>query len=103
MTPAKPRKKSAAKRAAKKTAKKRLRKQIANPDLIRFGLAVRRARTAQEISQEELGFRAGLHRNYIGYVERAEANATVKQVIRIARALKMRPAELVRAMRWPRS
>lgn len=82
--------------------KKRLRKQIPNPDLIQFGIAVRRARAAQDISQEELGFRAGLHRNYIGYVERAEANATVKQVVRIARALKMRPSALVRAMRWPK-
>jgi transcriptional regulator with XRE-family HTH domain len=80
--------------------KKRVRKQIPNPDLIRFGDEVRKRREALDISQEELGFRAGLHRNYIGYVERAEANATVKQVIRIARALKLRPSELVRGMTW---
>ena len=84
--------------APKKT--KRLRKQIPNPDLIRFGEEVRRRRVAQDISQEELGFRAGLHRNFIGYVERAEANATVKRVIRIARALKLRPSELLLDMKW---
>jgi transcriptional regulator with XRE-family HTH domain len=57
---------------------------------------------AQGINQEELGFRAGLHRNFIGYVERAEENATVKRVIKIARALKLRPSELLREMRWTR-
>jgi predicted transcriptional regulator len=89
------------KKAAAPKPRKRLRKQIPDKDLIRFGEELRRRRTALDISQEELGFRAGLHRNYIGYVERAEANATVKQVVRIARALGLRPAELVRHMRWP--
>jgi transcriptional regulator with XRE-family HTH domain len=87
-------------KSAPKKKKKRVRKQIPNPDLIRFGEEVRRRRMAQDISQEELGFRAGLHRNFIGYVERAEANATVKRVIKIARALKLRPAELLREMKW---
>ncbi len=86
----------------KKSAyRKTIRKQIPDDDLIRFGREVRRRRTAQGISQEELGFRAELHRNYIGYVERAEENATVKSVIKIARALGLRPSELVRGMRWP--
>jgi transcriptional regulator with XRE-family HTH domain len=88
------------KKSAAKKKKKRVRKQIPNPDLIRFGEEVRRRRMAQDISQEELGFRAGLHRNFIGYVERAEANATVKRVIKIARALKLRPSELLREMKW---
>ncbi|HWA88904.1 MAG TPA: helix-turn-helix transcriptional regulator [Rhizomicrobium sp.] len=78
-----------------------MRKQIPNPDLIAFGREVRRRRTEQGISQEELGFRADLHRNYIGYVERAEENATVKSIVKIARALGLRPSELVRGMRWP--
>ncbi len=87
-------------RKKKPAKRKRLRKQIPNPDLIRFGREVRKRREALEISQEELGFRAGLHRNYIGYVERAECNATMKRVVKIARALKLRPSELVRGMRW---
>jgi ribosome-binding protein aMBF1 (putative translation factor) len=81
--------------------KRKKRAQIPNDDLVNFGHEVRRMREAQDISQEELGFRAGLHRNFIGYVERAEENATMKQVIRIARALKLRPSELVREMTWP--
>jgi transcriptional regulator with XRE-family HTH domain len=83
-----------------KSKKKTVRKQILNDDLIRFGQEVRRRREAQDISQEELADRAGLHRNYIGYVERAEANATVTSVIKIARALKLRPSELLREMKW---
>jgi len=88
------------KKAKPAKPKKRVRKQIPNRDLIRFGQEVRRRRKVLDISQEELGFRAGLHRNYIGYVERAECNATMKRVIKIARALKLRPSELVRGMRW---
>jgi transcriptional regulator with XRE-family HTH domain len=87
-------------RKRKAAKRKSVRKQIPNPDLIRFGEEVRKRRAALDISQEELGFRAGLHRNYIGYVERAECNATMKRVIKIARALKLRPSELVRGMRW---
>ena len=91
------------KRKKKSASRKTVRKQIPNDDLIRFGQEVRRRRRALGISQEELGFRAGLHRNFIGYVERAEQNATVKRVVKIARALKLRPSDLVRAMRWPSS
>lgn len=86
---------------SKPASRKTVRKQIPDADLVRFGREVRRRRVALGISQEELGFRAGMHRNYIGYVERAEENATVKSVIKIARALGLRPAELVRGMRWP--
>jgi transcriptional regulator with XRE-family HTH domain len=87
-------------KAPARKEKKRLRKQIPNPDLIRLGLEIRRRREALDISQEELGFRAGLHRNYIGYVERAECNATMKRVIKIARGLGLRPAELLLEMEW---
>jgi transcriptional regulator with XRE-family HTH domain len=87
-------------RRTRKTGRKRKNDQIPNPDLIRLGREVRRRRDALGISQEELGFRAGLHRNYIGYVERAECNATMKRVIKIARALGLRPAGLLREMEW---
>lgn len=55
--------------------------------MIMFGRNVQRERQAQKISQEELAFRAGLHRTYIGMVERAERSISLQNAKRIADAL----------------
>lgn len=47
------------------------------------------------LSQEELAARSGLHRTYIGGVERGERNITLKSLERIALALNVTPAEIV--------
>lgn len=54
---------------------------------INFGTKVRELRTKLGISQEELAERCGLHRNYIGMIERAEKNVTLSCAERIAKAL----------------
>jgi transcriptional regulator with XRE-family HTH domain len=71
-------------------------------DLIALGREIRRHRKAAELSQEELAERAGLHRNYIGYLERGERNPRVKTLFQIARALNMRFAKLVAEISEPR-
>lgn len=48
---------------------------------------VRKYRNQLDISQEELAFRAGLHRTYIGMIERAEKNITLINLEKIANAL----------------
>ncbi len=55
--------------------------------MITFGRNVQRARQALGISQEELAFRAGLHRTYIGMVERAERSISLQNAKKIADAL----------------
>jgi transcriptional regulator with XRE-family HTH domain len=64
---------------------------------VAFGRALRQLRDAQGLSQEQLGYKAGLHRNYIGGVERAELNPTLTSIVKLARALGMQPSELLAA------
>jgi transcriptional regulator with XRE-family HTH domain len=44
---------------------------------------------------EELGFRAKLHRNYVGAVERGEINPTFKTLLALTRGLALPLSELV--------
>lgn len=61
--------------------------------LIKFGHKVREERAKLGLSQEELASRAGVHRTYIGMIERAEKNITLENIEKIARALKISIAE----------
>lgn len=58
--------------------------------MITFGKNVQVARQALGISQEELAFRAGLHRTYIGMVERAERSISLQNAKKIADALNVK-------------
>lgn len=55
--------------------------------LIRFGHNVQRIRKECNLSQEDLAEKAGLHRTYIGMIERAEKNITLCNIEKIAKAL----------------
>ena len=52
-----------------------------------FGSRVRRARQDAGISQEQLADRAGLHRTYVGSVERGERNIGLLNIFILATAL----------------
>ena len=54
----------------------------------RFGTTLRRRREAAGLSQEALAERAGLHRNYVGLLERGQRMPTILVVQRLASALK---------------
>ncbi|MFA7435029.1 MAG: helix-turn-helix transcriptional regulator [Bacilli bacterium] len=62
---------------------------------ILFGKRVRQLREKKGISQEQLGFDVGLHRTYIGQVERAEKNITLKNIEKIAKQLDVNISELM--------
>jgi transcriptional regulator with XRE-family HTH domain len=60
-----------------------------------LGAAIRELRACERISQEELGFRCGLHRNYVGAVERGELNPTYGVLVRLCTGFGIGLAELV--------
>lgn len=61
------------------------------------GRNVREYRRARRLSQEELGFEAGLDRTYISGIERGTRNPTILIVGKIARALRVSPDTLLRS------
>lgn len=65
------------------------------PILIRFGKNVQKIRKSHNLSQETLAELAGVHRTYIGMIERAEKNITLCNIEKIAKALKVDISELI--------
>jgi transcriptional regulator with XRE-family HTH domain len=59
-----------------------------------FGERLRELRTERNLSQERLAELAGLDRNYIGQIERAERNVALVNIVKIAQALEIGPGEL---------
>ena len=64
-----------------------------NP-LKRFGDRVRTLRERLGLSQEALAAKAGIHRTYVGGVERGERNVSLKNILRLATALGVHPREM---------
>ena len=65
------------------------------PILLRFGKKVQEYRKAQQLTQKQLAELAGVHRTYIGMIERAEKNITLCNIEKIAKALKVSPQSLL--------
>lgn len=62
---------------------------------INFGNLLREKRLFLGISQEELAFRSGLHRTYVGSVERGERNLSLENIFVFAKTLGCHPRELI--------
>jgi transcriptional regulator with XRE-family HTH domain len=56
---------------------------------------LRRLRKSKGLSQEALADLAGIHRTYVGCVERSEKNISIDSLERLARALNVEVGELV--------
>jgi transcriptional regulator with XRE-family HTH domain len=61
---------------------------------IRFGARVRQLRNDRGWSQEAFADRAGLHRTYIGSIERGEQNISLENIEKLAATLGVSLAEL---------
>lgn len=65
-----------------------------DPILTQFGKRVKLLRLEKGLSQEELAFRCGFYRTYIGMVERAERSITLCNVFKIAKGLNVSVKDL---------
>lgn len=67
-----------------------------NQELLkRFGDRVRTERQKRGLSQEKLAALAGLHRTYIGMIERGEKNITLVNIDKLSKALKVKIIDLL--------
>jgi len=73
----------------------RARRQPIGPVYITFGRTIRELRARRGLSQEQLGLHSGLHRNYVGAIERGEINPTLRTMLRLERGLGFALAEIV--------
>jgi transcriptional regulator with XRE-family HTH domain len=64
--------------------------------LEKFGEEVRTQRLSQGLSQEQLAVKAGVHRTYIGMIERAEKNITLENISKVAKALGLSISQLTK-------
>ena len=62
--------------------------------LRRIGDRIRERRTAMELTQADLADKCGLHRTFIGSVERGERNVAILSLRKIAKALRVGVGEL---------
>lgn len=66
---------------------------------IALGLAIRELREDRGLSQEALASEVGLHRTYLGSVERGERNVSLNNIARVAAALGISAASLLERAR----
>ncbi|WP_299776876.1 helix-turn-helix transcriptional regulator [uncultured Formosa sp.] len=60
-----------------------------------FGARIRYLRTQEKLSQEQLSFKTGFHRTYIGMIERGERNISLTNIAVFSKAFKMDISDLL--------
>jgi transcriptional regulator with XRE-family HTH domain len=63
-----------------------------------FGKRLRELRKKRGVSQEKLAEMADLHRNYVGVLERGGQYASLDAICKLAHALKVKPADLLKTL-----
>jgi transcriptional regulator with XRE-family HTH domain len=66
-----------------------------SPELVALGGAIRELRAERGLSQEALADNAGMHRTYVGGIERGERNVAFMNILNLAGALGVSSAELL--------
>ncbi|MEQ8383099.1 MAG: helix-turn-helix transcriptional regulator [Coleofasciculus sp. A1-SPW-01] len=61
----------------------------------KFGADVRARREELGFSQEQLAELAGMHRTYVGSIERGERNISLENIVKLCEALQIKPSSLM--------
>lgn len=61
---------------------------------IKLGQRIKQLRVENKLTQEELAFKVGVDRSYMGFVERGEKNPTLLTLMKIAKSFKIPLKEL---------
>jgi transcriptional regulator with XRE-family HTH domain len=64
----------------------------------KFGKRIKELRSEYKMTQEDLAFKVGVDRSYMGFLERGEKNPTLKNIAKIAEVLKVTLSELFRSV-----
>jgi transcriptional regulator with XRE-family HTH domain len=72
-----------------------IKKTANDPELVALGRRLSELRKGSGLTQEALADAAGLHWTYVGQIERGERNLSYKNVLKLARGLRVAPAELM--------
>jgi transcriptional regulator with XRE-family HTH domain len=71
-------------------------KYLRNDDVVRkFGKRVREVRLSRKLPMEALAFEAGIEYSQLSRIERGIINTSISQIFALAKALKVKPAELL--------
>jgi transcriptional regulator with XRE-family HTH domain len=70
--------------------------RMARPDpyVVAVGKALRERRLERGLSQEDLALESGVHRNYVGGIERGERSPTIATIVKLCACLDAKPADL---------
>ena len=68
--------------------------RVQSAEHLALGRTIREARVRRDLSQERLGFECGLHRNYVGAIERGEINPTFRVLMKVCDGLALPLSEL---------
>jgi len=66
--------------------------------LKKFGTNISKRRKIRGWSQEDLAFNSGMHRTYIGMIERGEKNITLRSMVKISNAFKCNIEDLIKGI-----
>lgn len=68
-----------------------------------LGAELKKARKAAGLTQEELAFKAEIHRTYVSMLERDKGSPTVETLLRICAVLKVNASTLIRRVEGKRT
>lgn len=65
---------------------------------VRFGQRIKNLRRGRGLTQEDLAFKIGIDRSYMGFLERGERNPTLDKIVKIANVFEITLSELLQGV-----